>query len=148
MAQRAGKKRLAKQIHAKIANIRKDWNHKTANAILKDAKAVFVGDVSSVKLAKTSMAKSVLDSGWGQLRSFLIYKSRMLGTTVKEVNESWTSRTCSVCGAIGEHQGLSGLSVREWTCASCGTQHDRDVNAAINILRVGNHTPIKGIPRL
>lgn len=148
--QRAGKKQLAKRIHTKLGNIRKDFNHKTANAILKDAKAVYVGDVSSTKLVKTNMAKSVLDSGWGQLRSFLIYKSKMLGTTVKEVNESWTSRTCNVCGSIGEHQGLSGLSVRRWECSDCGALHDRDVNAAKNILKVGlgHKTPIKGIPRL
>jgi transposase len=102
------------------------------------------------KLAKTRMAKSVLDSSWGQLRSFLIYKSRMLGTIVKEINESWSSRTCNVCGSLGEHQGLSGLAVRQWVCGSCGTQHDRDVNAAINILNVGlgKQTPFKGIPRL
>lgn len=143
-AQRAGKKNQARRIHAKIANIRKDWNHKTANAILKGTKLVCIGNVSSAKLVKTRMAKSVLDSSWGQLKSFLVYKSRMLGTVVREVNESWTSRTCSVCGAIGEHRGLSGLSVREWTCCTCGTQHDRDVNAARNILRLGHETPTKG----
>ena len=150
MAQRAGKKRLAKRIHNKVANIRKDFNHKTANTILKDARLVVVGDVSSTKLVKTNMAKSVLDSSWGQLKSFLSYKSRRLGATVKEVNESWTSRTCNVCGAIGEHQGLSGLSVRDWVCPNCGAEHDRDVNAAKNILRIGlgHQTPIKGIPRL
>ena len=147
-AQRAGKKNLAKRIHAKIANIRKDWNHKTANAILADARLVCVGDVSSAKLVKTKMAKSVLDASWCQLKSMLAYKAIALGIDLKEVNESWTSRTCSVCGAIGEHQGLGGLSVREWTCSSCGTLHDRDVNAARNILRVGHDTPIKGIPRL
>ena len=147
-AQRAGKKQLTKRIHAKIANIRKDFNHKTANAILKDAAAVFVGDVSSVKLVKTNRAKSVLDSGWGQLKSFLIYKSRRLGTTVKEVNESWTTITCSCCGVKSGPSGLSGLSEREWICSACGENHDRDVNAAKNILRVGNHTPFKGIPRL
>ena len=148
MAQRAGKKKLARRIHAKIANIRKDWNHKTANAILAGARLVCVGDVSTVKLVKTRMAKSVLDASWCQLKSMLEYKAKGLGIDLKEVNESWTSRTCSVCGAIGEHQGLGGLSVREWTCNSCGTLHDRDVNAARNILRVGHDTPIKGIPRL
>lgn len=147
-AQRAGKKRLVKQIHAKIANTRKDWNHKTANDILKDARLIVAGDVNSAKLAKTRMAKSVLDAGWYQLKSMLDYKAIALGVDMKEVNESWTSRTCSVCGAIGEHRGLSGLSVREWTCDSCGTEHDRDVNAAVNILRRGSSTPIKGIPRL
>ena len=148
MAQRAGKTRLAKRIHAKIANIRKDWNHKTANAILAGARLVCVGDVSSAKLVKTRMAKSVLDASWSQLKSMLVYKALGLGIDLKEVNESWTSRTCSKCGAIGAHSGLTGLSVREWTCDSCGTQHDRDVNAALNILRVGTGTPIKGIPRL
>lgn len=148
MAQRAGKKRLAKRIHAKIANIRKDWNHKTANAILADARLVCVGDVSSSKLVKTRMAKSVLDAGWNQLKTMLAYKAKGLGIVLKEVNESWTSRTCNKCGSIGDHHGLNGLSVREWTCDSCGTVHDRDVNAAINILRVGHDTPIKGIPRL
>ena len=147
-AQRAGKTRLAKRIHAKIANIRKDWNHKTANAILVGARLVCVGDVSSAKLVKTRMAKSVLDASWSQLKSMLAYKALGLGIDLKEVNESWTSRTCSKCGSIGDHHGLTGLSVREWTCASCGTTHDRDVNAAVNILRVGHHTPIKGIPRL
>lgn len=145
IAQRAGRKKQTKNIHAKIANIRKDWNHKTANAILKDAAFVVVGNVSSSKLAKTHLAKSVLDSGWSQLRSFLRYKAIRLGVTVKDVNENWTSRTCNVCQTIGEHQGLSGLSVREWRCIKCGTLHDRDVNAARNILRLGHQTPIKGI---
>jgi putative transposase len=149
MAQRAGKRQAAKRIHIKVANIRKDFNHKTANTILEGARAVFIGDVSSTKLAKTNMAKSVLDSSWGQLKSFLIYKSRRLGTIVKEVNESWTSRTCNDCGAIGNHQGLSGLSVRSWACI-CGVEHDRDINAAKNILKIGlgHQTLIKGIPRL
>lgn len=147
-AQRAGKKNLTKRIHAKIANIRKDWNHKTANAILAGARLVCVGDVSSAKLVKTKMAKSVLDASWSQLKSMLAYKAIALGIDLKEVNESWTSITCSCCGTKSGPSGLSGLSVREWTCDSCGTQHDRDVNAARNILRVGHNTPIKGIPRL
>jgi IS605 OrfB family transposase len=150
MAQRANKKHQVTKIYAKIKNIRKDWNHKTANNILKDSKLVIVGDVSSSKLTKTKMAKSVLDAGWSQLRSMLAYKAIKLGIEFKEVNESWTSRTCNVCGEIGEHQGLSGLSVRQWECKSCHTLHDRDVNAAINILNVGlgHKTLIKGIPRL
>ena len=148
MAQRAGKTRLAKRIHAKIANVRKDWNHKTANAILAGARLVCVGDVSSAKLVKTRMAKSVLDSSWGQLKSMLAYKAIALGVDLKDVNESWTSITCSCCGEKSGPSGLGGLSVREWICDSCGTQHDRDVNAARNILRRGSSTPIKGIPRL
>lgn len=148
MAQRAGKTRLVKRIHAKIANIRKDWNHKTANAILAGARLVCVGDVSSAKLVKTRMAKSVLDASWSQLKSMLAYKALGLGIDLKEVNESWTTRLCSHCGALTGPGGQSGLSVREWVCDSCGTHHDRDVNSAVNILRRGHSTPIKGIPRL
>ena len=148
MAQRAGKKYLAKKISAKIANIRKDWNHKAANQILKEAKAIFVGDVSSVKLVKTNMAKSVLDASWCQLKSMLEYKAKGLGIDFKEINESWTSKTCSVCLERSGPSGLSDLSVREWTCSKCGSIHDRDINAAQNILRLGHETLTKGIPRL
>ena len=57
---------------------------------------------------------------------------------------SWTTRTCSHCLAINGPQGLSGLSVREWICSKCGEIHDRDTNAAKNILRLGLQSPIKG----
>ena len=148
MAQRAGKKHQVTKLHAKIANVRKDWNHKTSNAILSNAKFVAVGNVSSIKLVKTNMAKSVLDASWCQLKSMLEYKAKGLGIDFKEIDESWTSRTCSNCLERSGPQGLSGLSVREWACSKCGSKHDRDINAAKNILRVGHDTPIKGIPRL
>lgn len=144
MAQRAGKTRLVKRIHADIANTRKDWNHKTANAILSGANLVVIGCVSSSNLAKTRMAKSVWDAGWFQLKSMLEYKAISLGIDYIEVNESWTSMTCSSCGERSGPSGLSGLSVREWTCTACGAKHDRDVNGAVNILRRGSSTPIKG----
>jgi len=145
MAQRARKKKLVRTIQTKIANIRKDWNHKTANAILKDARLVVIGDVSCTKLAKTKMAKSVLDSAWGQLRLFLRYKAIRLGTIYMDQNESWTTIPCSDCFERTGPSGLRGLSIREWVCSNCGSIHDRDVNAARNILRLGLQTPIKGI---
>jgi IS605 OrfB family transposase len=139
-SQRANKKKLTHNIHNKIKNIRKDWNHKTANAILVNAKLICIGDASSSKLAKTKLTKSVLDSSWFQLKSFLKYKAIRLGTIIKDVNESWTTRTCSICFERSGPQGLSGLSVREWTCSKCGSIHDRDINAARNILRLGHQT--------
>ena len=148
MAQRAGKKYQVTKLHSKIANIRKDWNHKVSNAILLSAKFIAVGNVSSTKLAKTNMAKSVLDASWCQLKSMLEYKAKGLGIDFKEVNESWTSRTCSNCLERSGPQGLSDLSVREWACSKCGSIHDRDINAARNILRLGHETLTKGIPRL
>lgn len=148
MAQRANKRRQVKAIHAKIKNSRKDWNHKVSNEILKDCKAVFVGNVSASKLAKTRLAKSIYDAGWSQLKSMLEYKAIPLSVDFREVNESYSTATCSDCLSRTGPRGLRQLSVREWTCSRCGAVHDRDTNAAKNILRVGHHTLIKGIPRL
>jgi len=95
---------------------------------------IIVGDVSSVKLARTRMAKAVLDSGWGLLKSFLDYKSQQAARTFELVSETNTSVTCSTCGALSGPRGVNGLIVRSWVCSDCGESHDRDVNAARNIL--------------
>jgi putative transposase len=147
MAQRANKKRLAKAIHTKISNCRKDWAHKTTTEIVKTAKSLYVGDVASKKLAKTKLAKSVYDAGWRQIKSLLKYKSIRIGADYRDTNEKFSTVTCSVCGSRSGPSGLSGLGVRQWSCNSCGTGHDRDVNAARNILIVGlgHQTPLKGI---
>jgi transposase len=95
---------------------------------------IIVGDVSSLKLVKTRMAKSVLDSGWGMLKSFLDYKSQQAARSFEVVSERNTSVTCSACGALSGPRGVNGLIVRSWVCRHCGEWHDRDVNAARNIL--------------
>jgi IS605 OrfB family transposase len=136
-AQRARHKRQARTIHAKIANKRKDWAHKTSKAIVEQASAIYVGNVSSSKLVKTKLAKSVSDAGWAQLRAFLQYKAIRLGVTYADVNEAFSTVTCSGCGARTGPRGLSSLGVRSWRCSACGEAHNRDVNAARNILRVG-----------
>jgi putative transposase len=100
-----------------------------------DYQKIVVGDVSSTQLVRTRMAKSVLDAGWGMLRGFLQYKSQEAGRTFQIVNERDTSCTCSHCDAVTGPRGVNGLHVRRWTCAACGMSHDRDVNAARNILR-------------
>jgi IS605 OrfB family transposase len=112
MAQRAGKKQRVKALHAKIANCRKDWAHKTTTAIVRRAQLIAVGNVSSLKLAKTSMAKSTYDAGWGQLRACLEYKANRLGVHYCEVNEAFSSVTCSVCLKRTGPSGLSALGVR------------------------------------
>jgi len=141
MAQRAHKKTRVKKINAKIATTRKDWAHKTTTAIVNRATLIVVGNVSSAKLAKTRMAKSVHDAGWGQLRTLLAYKASRLGVTYCEVNESGSSVTCSTCLAKTGPSGLSALGVRVWTCTHCGSLHDRDLNASRNILRWGRPAP-------
>ncbi len=133
-AQRAGKKRQVKTIHAKIGNKRKDWNHKKTTELVQQYDKIYVGNVSSSKLTKTRMAKSVYDAGWSQFKTMLAYKAIRLGNVVKVVNESYSTVTCSSCDERSGPKGLAALNVRHWICLSCGVEHDRDVNAAMNIL--------------
>lgn len=133
-AQRAKKKKQVTNIHAKIRNARKDFLHKQSTAIVRRYKKIFVGDVNSKQLTKTRMAKSVLDAGWGMFRTMLAYKAEWLGVDFRIINESYSTVTCSDCSARSGPSGLSGLSVRNWVCSECGSQHDRDINAAQNIL--------------
>ena len=150
MAQRTGKKKRAKAIHAKMANVRKDWTHKATTAIARRSKLMVIGDVSSAKLVKTPFAKSTYDAAWGMVRSQLQYKARRLAGCCVDGNERFSSVTCSACGARSGPSGLSALGVRTWVCTCCGVTHERDVNAARNILafRRGRATPSKGIPVL
>ena len=147
-AQRANKKRRVKAIHAKVANRRKDALHKFSRQLVNRFGEIYIGDVSSSKLAKTSMAKSVLDAGWSMLKTMLEYKGAHAGIVVKEVREAWSTQTCSGCGSIAGPKGRAGLNERQWTCPHCGANHHRDVNAARNILAAGHGRPAVGIPVL
>lgn len=140
LAQKAKKKRRVTAINAKIANIRKDSIHKETTWAIKTFDTVFVGDVSSKKLIKTKLSKSVHDVSWGLYRRLLENKANRLGKRVIHVNEKYSTVTCSECFERTFAGGLSALGVREWTCHKCGANHDRDVNAAINILRLGRQT--------
>jgi putative transposase len=141
MAQRRGHKKQAKRIHRKAANQRKDALHKFSTMLVANYQRIYVGDVSSTKLVKTRMAKSVLDSGWGMLKNMLDYKSRQAARTFEVVDERYTSRTCSACGSLSGPRGVNGLRVRDWICADCGESHDRDVNSARLILFRGEVSP-------
>lgn len=145
-AQRAVKKKQARNINAKIKNARKDNLHKASAAIAANYGTIVVGDVSSSKLTQTKMAKSVLDAGWSDFKTMLRYKSIRNGGVMIEVSEYLSTQTCSTCGCLPESRprGIAGIGIREWTCTDCGTHHDRDVNAAKNILRVGLHTLAEG----
>jgi putative transposase len=147
-AQRARQKGQARAIHAKIANTRKDALHKLSTSIVRANAMVFVGNVSSQAMAKTKMAKSVHDAGWSMFKTMLEYKSHQAGIVFEEVNEAYTTQTCSCCGVIpiSSPKGRTGLGIREWVCSSCGAVHDRDVNAAKNILAVGFGRLAEGIP--
>jgi len=131
-AQRRGHKRQAKRIHRKIARCRADALHKFSRQMVDRYQHIVVGDVSSQKMVKSRMAKSVLDSGWGMLKRFLAYKCEYAARSFEVVDERYSTVTCSHCGALSGPRGVNGLIVRSWECCNCGTLHDRDVNAARN----------------
>lgn len=138
-AQRARKKGLARTIAAKIANCRKDHLHKASARIALAHDLIFVGNVSSTSLARTRLGKSVKDASWSTLRTQLSYKAIRHGGRMIEVDERLTTQACSSCGCLpeGRPEGIAGLRIRRWICCECGAEHDRDVNAAINIARFG-----------
>jgi IS605 OrfB family transposase len=137
MLQRRGHRRQAKRLHRRIRRRRQDACHKFSRKIVDQYQNIVVGDVSSLKLVKTRMATSVLDSGWGLLRQMLCYKGKYACRSVQVVNERNTTRACSNCGSLTGPKGLRHLAVRTWVCVRCGVSHDRDVNAARNILASG-----------
>jgi putative transposase len=140
-AQRRGHRRQAKRLHRRAARRRKDALHKFSKRMVDQYQTITVGDVSSLKLAKTRLAKSVLDAGWGMLKAQLQYKGQQAGRCVQVVNERNTTRTCSGCGSLTGPAGPDMLAVRTWMCRECGVTHDRDVNAARNILSAGRCSP-------
>jgi len=139
-AQRKRRSRQARNLQAKIANRRKDFLHKESHKLTQNCELIVVGNVSSSKLAKTNMAKSVNDAGWSMFRHFLEYKAIARKVVYCEVSEHLTTQACSGCGAIGGPKGRKGLGIREWGCSECHAVHDRDVNSALNILRLGHQS--------
>lgn len=138
MFQGLKKLKETKKLHRKIKNQRKDFLHKLSTEIVRTCKTIFVGNVSSSKLVKTNIAKSILDAGWSIFKDFLEYKAIAKKVLFKEVNEMFTTSTCSSCFSRSGPKGREGLKVREWVCGSCYVVHDRDVNSAVNILRIGH----------
>jgi putative transposase len=128
------RRRVAAQ-HRKVREARLDHAHKTALRLIRENQAVYVEDISIGGLARTRLAKSVHDAGWAQLLRLLEEKAGHYGRTFHRIGRFVpTSQVCSTCGA---KDGPKPLSVRTWQCAMCGARHDRDVNAARNILAAG-----------
>lgn len=125
--------RVAKA-HAKVRDARTDWAHKNTTALIRDNQAVYVEDLAVSGLARTNLAKSVYDAAWGQFVRMLEGKAARYGRVVHKIDRwSPSSQTCSECG---RGDGKKPLSAREWSCP-CGAHHDRDLNAAKNILAAG-----------
>jgi len=148
-AQRSRKRRQATNLHARIVNARRDFHHKLSTRIVREFDYIAVGNVNAAGLAKTRLAKSVLDAGWSSFRTMLRYKATAHGAWYEEVNESFSSRVCSSCASETGPKGVADLGIRSWVCAECGISHDRDINSALNILfRSGHRTPAEGITAL
>src|SRR5262249_11851905 len=144
-AQRARKPVRVAAIHAKIANRRKDFLHNLSTDLVRQNGAIFVGNVNASALAKTKLAKSVLDVGWSAFRTMLLYKCADAGAWFDVVDEAWSTQTCSGCGSVAGPRGYAGLNERHWTCPDCGIHHDRDVNSARLILARGRARLAGGI---
>lgn len=142
-AQKAKKNRQVRKLHAKARSQRSDFLHKLSTQLVRNHGAIFVGNLSAEPLAKTRLAKSALDAGWSKFKTMLEYKAIRHQVLFGEVNESFSSVTCSACGSRSGPTGLEGLRIRQWVCY-CGASHDRDVNAAINIARRGLSTLEEG----
>ena len=136
-AQRAGNKARVKAIHARIANRRKDFLHKLSTQLVRAHGCIVVGDINAQALARGPHAKNVLDAGWSSLRTMLRYKSDDAAVWFVQSNEAGSTRQCSGCDAATGPHGAAGLAMRRWTCSACRREHDRDVNAAKNILARG-----------
>jgi putative transposase len=144
-AQRARHRHRSRAIHAKIANRRKDFLHKLSTRLVKANGALFVGNVNASALAKTRLAKSVLDAGWSTFRTMLLYKCADAGVWFAEVDEAFSTQTCSVCNSRAGPKGRKDLGMRGWQCNVCGAVHDRNVNAAHIILAAGHRRLAEGI---
>ena len=120
---------------AKIANKRKDYLQKITTELVKNYDVIVIEDLKAKNLLKNhSLAKSISNASWRQLRTMLEYKCAWYSKQLITVKPNYTSQICSNCGF---HSGPKPLNVRKWTCPQCGTHHDRDINAAVNILNKG-----------
>jgi IS605 OrfB family transposase len=141
-AQRGKKRKQARGIHAKIRNKRFDDLHKASTQIVEENKLIVVGKLPAKRLAKTKMAKSINDAATTAFKTMLRYKASAQQHQYIEVCEDFSTQICSSCESIpaSAPKGVKDLGVREWVCSNCGAVHDRDTNAALNILRFGRES--------
>ena len=138
-------RKILSALHEKIANQRKDFQHKLSSRTVNDSQVIVLEDLNIKGMVKNKhLSKSISDAGWGLFRSMVEYKADWYGREILKVNRFYpSSKTCSVCGYI--NKGLK-LSDCVWTCPICGTEHDRDGNASINLFlerfkKVGRVSP-------
>jgi len=131
------------KLHAKIADTRRDFLHKLSTRLIRENQTIAVESLAVKNMQKNHcLAKSISDAGWSEFVRQLEYKSLWYGRTLVGIDKWYpSSKRCSDCGFIMSNLPLS---VRQWTCPECGTIHDRDINAAKNILAVGMAVSAQG----
>lgn len=125
------------KLHEKITNIRLNNLHHISNELIKENQFVFSEDLNVKGMVKNkNLSKSIHDCGWGELTRQLTYKAEWNDRIYHKVNRYFpSSQLCSNCGY--KNKGTKDLGVRFWTCPECNAEHDRDINAAVNILKQG-----------
>jgi putative transposase len=136
-SQRAHDKHLSARLLERQANRRRDRNHKISRKLVENYQTIYYSNDNFKKMSRTGFGKSVSEAGLNQLIGMTAYKSTTSGRKCIPVNSPYTTMTCSNCGNLTGPTGLSGLAVRQWECSVCGTQHDRDINSAVQVLKVG-----------
>lgn len=129
-------RRRVARIHAKITDTRRDMQHKISTRLVRENQVICLEDLYVKGMLKNHcLAKAMSDVGWGEFVRQLEYKAKWSGRTLIKIDRFYpSSKTCSACGYVLE---TLTLDVREWVCPCCGVCHDRDINAACNILAVG-----------
>lgn len=128
------RKKVAR-VHQHIADVRKDFLHKLSTQLVRENQAIALEDLAVSNMVKNRhLARAISEQGWREFRTMLEYKCEWYGRDLLVVDRFYpSSKTCSCCGA----KASFGLETRQWTCGGCGANHDRDVNAAKNILAAG-----------
>ncbi|MCX5336686.1 RNA-guided endonuclease TnpB family protein [Streptomyces sp. NBC_00140] len=135
-ANRAMARRRVARVHARIADRRRDLLHQLTTRLVRENQTLVIEDLTVANMVKNRpLARAIADAGWREFRSMLEYKAAWYGREVIAVDRFFpSSRLCSGCGSVRERMPLS---VRAWMCGTCGAAHDRDVNAAKNLLAAG-----------
>lgn len=131
------------KIYEKITNQRNDWLHKKSNELVKLYDCIFVEDIYMKAISQClKLGKSTMDNGFGLFRNMMEYKAREQGKYYVKINRfSPSTKLCHVCGY--KYEDIT-LSIRDWTCPNCKTYHNRDLNAAQNILAFGKEILFSG----
>jgi len=129
-------RRKVAQAHARVADCRTDFLHKLTTTLINENQVICVENLAVQNLVRNhGRSKSIADASWGELVRQLMYKAAWYGRAVHQIDRFFPStKRCSTCGYVLEELDLS---VRQWTCPACGTTHERDINAAKNVLAAG-----------